>query len=406
LLGVKEPWYIAEVVLNQKEKRVDVYVDHRRGTPFACPECGSACGVYDHMKERAIRHLNTCHLATYIHVRFPRIDCPVHGVCQIDSDWGEEAREITYELECFVIDLEQECSIESTSRLTGLSWHTCWDVMDRGVQRGLSRKEHRIPERLGVDEKSFAKGHRYETLVYDIDAGTVEAVLDNREQNSLEQYYEGFTQAERSAVKSVAMDMWDPYIAATKSYIPEAEKKIVFDRFHVMCHVLDAVDKVRKQENQALLEQDVDLLKGTKYLWLWSEENIPAYRKAEFEALRAKDLKVCRARAIKENLRHLWSYRKEGWMRRFFRDWYWWATHSRLKPVIDAAKTLKRHLDNIVTYAKHRITNALGESLNSKIEKVKRMACGYRNRNHYKIAILFHCGGLNLYPRKPSVATA
>ena len=103
------------------------------------------------------------------------------------------------------------------------------------------------------------------------------------------------------------MDMWDPYIAATKAYVPGADKKIVFDRFHVMRHVLEAVDKVRKSEHRKLCDIGEQTLKGTKYLWLWSQENVPVWRKEEFETLRAKDLKVCRAWAIKENVRHLWN---------------------------------------------------------------------------------------------------
>jgi transposase len=107
-------------------------------------------------------------------------------------------------------------------------------------------------------------------LVYDLDAGTVEYVMDDRSQESLEDYYQRFTDEELAEVKAVAMDMWDPYIAATKAWIPKAEKKIVFDRFHVMRHVLEAVDKVRKSEHRQLSEHGQEVLKGTKYLWLWS----------------------------------------------------------------------------------------------------------------------------------------
>jgi len=225
-------------------------------------------------------------------------------------------------------------------------------------------------------------------------------VEDKRDQQSLEQCYNQFSLEEREAVRCVAMDMWDPYIAATKACIPEANRKITFDRYHVTRLVVKAVDKVRKQEHRALMDEGNDILKGTTYLWLWNEENIPPYRRAEFEHLRSLHLKVFRARAIKYNLRNLWDYHREGWMRKYFSRWYFWATHCRLRPVIKAAKTPKSHIDNIVTYAKHRITNALGENLNSKIEKVKRLACGYRNRQHYKTAIYFHYGGLDLYPRR------
>jgi transposase len=281
--------------------------------------------------------------------------------------------------------------MEASSRLCRLSWNQCWNVLTRAVNRGRKRKPHRVPERIGVDEKSIARGHKYETLVYDIDAATVEYVSDDRKHESLESYYRQFSIEELDKVMAIAMDMWDPYINATKAYVPGADNKIVFDRFHVMRHVIDAVDQVRKIEHRFLKESGEQTLKGTKYLWLYSQENIPDWRKEQFEQLRDKDLRVCRAWAIKENLRHMWNYRYAAYMRRYFAKWYFWATHSRLEPIKKAGKTLKKHIDNIVTYAKHRITNTLAEGVNAKIEKIKRMACGYRNRSHYRTAIYFHC---------------
>ena len=212
---------------------------------------------------------------------------------------------------------------------------------------------------------------------------------EKRDQKRLESYCKQFTLKERKLVKCVAMDIYGPYIAATKAYIPEAKKKIAFDRYHVMRLVVDAMDKVRKQEHRFLAEQGNEIVKRTKYLWLWNIENIPEYRKAEFDSLRSPDLKVCRARAIKDNLRQLWDYRKQSWMRKYYTRRYFLATHSRLKPMINAAKSLKSHLDNIVTYGRHRITNTLGERINSKIEKVKRPTCGYRNRDQYKLRSTF-----------------
>jgi len=401
ILGIHLPWFVKEVVVNDKDQRVDIYIDHEREIRVKCPECDQFYAMYDHGPERVYRHLDTCQMSTYIHVRPPRVNCPKHGVKQIDSEFGENGSDMTFAFESYVIRLAQECSIEAVKRLCGLSWERGWNALDRAVSRGLSRKIHRIPPRIGVDEKSIAKGHRYESLVYDLDGGTVEYVCDDRKQESLESYYRQFSKEELAGVEAVAMDMWDPYVAATKAYVPEAEKKIVFDRFHVMRQVLEAVDKVRKQEHKELLEQGEQVLKGTKYLWLWSEENIPEWRREEFDSIRTKDLRICRAWAIKENLRHLWDYHYEASMRKYFKRWYFWATHSRLAPVKKAANTLKVHLDNIVTYAKHRITNALGEGINAKIEKVKRLACGFRNRSHYRTAIYFHCGGLDLFPKPP-----
>ena len=405
ILKIKLPWYVKQVKMDESAQRIDIYVEHEKDIRVRCPECGDFYGMYDHAPERIYRHLDTCQMETYIHVRPPRVNCPKHGVKQIDSEMGENGSDMTYAFESLVIRVAQECNIEATARLCGLGWDRGWNALERAVERGRQRKEHRIPNRIGVDEKSIAKGHKYETLVYDNDAGTVEFVCDDRGKESLEAYYRQFTKEELACVESVSMDMWDPYIAATKAYVPGAEKKIVFDRFHVMKYILKAVDDVRKSEHRELSENGEQVLKGTRYLWLWSEENIPQWRRGEFDELRAKDLRVCRAWAIKENLRHLWNYRYEVPMRKYFKRWYFWAMHSRLEPIKKAAKTVKAHIDNIVTYARHRITNALGEAINGKIEKVKRMACGFRNRAHYRTAIYFHCGGLDLFPQPPANPT-
>ena len=272
ILGIKLPWFVKQVIMNESAQRIDIYVDHERDIRVRCPECGEFYGMYDHAPERIYRHLNTCQMETYIHVRPPRVNCPTHGVKQIESEVGENGSDMTHAFENLVIRVAQECSIEATARLCGLSWDKGWNALERAVNRGRGRKEHRIPSRIGVDEKSIAKGHKYESLVYDLDAGTVEFVWDDRGQESLESYYRQFSKEELSGVKAVAMDMWDPYIAATKAYVPDAEKKIVFDRFHVMKHVLAAVDGVRRNEHHELSECGEQTLKGTRYLWLWNEE--------------------------------------------------------------------------------------------------------------------------------------
>ncbi len=250
-----------------------------------------------------------------------------------------------------------------------------------------------------MDEKSFAKRHRYETLICDAERGTVEYVVEDRRQESLEAYYRQFTAEELAQVRAVALDMWDPYLAATQAYVPGADEKIVFDKFHVLRTINEAVDKVRRQEHKVLRAGGDERLKGTKHLWLANAENVPEWRRAEFEAVKDENLKTSRAWAIKESLRKFWTYRYPQRAAAYFRLWYFWATHSRLTPVVSAAKTLHAHLRNILTYFRHRLTNATAEGLNSKIQMVKEMACGFRNREHYKTAIYFHCGGLDLYPR-------
>lgn len=168
-----------------------------------------------------------------------------------------------------------------------------------------------------------------------------------------------------------------------------------------MQHVTKAVDQVRREEQWDLHRRGSRALHKTRFLWLYSHENLPDEHRTRFDELVALNLKVGRAWAIKESLRALWEYRSPGWARRFFKQWHAWAVRSRLAPMRRVAKMLRDRLDHIVTFCKHPITQGVAEGLNSKIMAIKRYACGFRNERHFETAIFFHCGKLDLAPRYP-----
>lgn len=398
LLGLKSPWSVSRVGLDVERQRVDVWAEHEENAVWVCPECQKESTLYDHAEERLWRHLDSCQFKTFLHARIPRVKCMEHGVLQVLVPWAEPKSRFTALFERLAIDVLRECDVTGATRILKISWDEAWNIMERAVERGKLRKQDRVVKQIGVDEKAIAKGHNYLTLVSDIDNGTVEHIADDRKQISLEGYYQSLTEEQLEGIEAVAMDMWDPYIAATRAYVPSAESKIVFDRFHIMGYVGKAVDAVRKQEHRERMKEGDETLKGSKYLWLYSKENVPENRRNEFAVLQKLELKVGRAWAIKETLRKLWHYSYPGSANKFWKRWYFWATHSRLKPIIEAAGTIKRHIANVLTYIRHRITNAVSEGLNSKIQTIKKMAYGFRNKEHFKTAIYFHCGGLDMYP--------
>lgn len=406
LLGLNEPWAVERVDLDMAKQHVDVYVAHPSGTRFACPECGQGCAVYDHLAERTWRHLDSCQFLTYLHAAPPRISCPEHGVRQAKLPWAEEGSRFTHLFEVLAIDLLLAANVKRAAEILRISWDQAWHLMERAVLRGRATKAAAPPQKIGVDEKAIAKGHRYMTLVCDLEAATVEYIGEERTEASLTAYFTAFTQEQRAGIKAISLDMWPAYINACLANVPQAQDKMVFDRFHIMQHVGQGVDRVRKQEHKELLQQGDDTLTRSKYLWLYSAENMPAAAQERFERIKHGNLKTARAWAMKESLREMWNYQSAGWAKRFWDRWYFWATHSRLPPMIEKSKLLARHLPNILTYFKHRVTNAVAEGLNSKIATVQKRACGFRNRDHFKVAIYFHCGGLDLYPasathRKP-----
>ncbi len=398
LLGLKPPWKVERVKLDVINQRVDIWAYHTKGLRWACPECGKKMPLYDHGAERMWRHLDSCQFMTFLHARPPRVHCKNHGVRQVRLPWAEEKARFTALFERLAIDVMLACDILSASRILRISWDEAWHIMERAVRRGLKAKKKRHIKQIGVDEKTAGRGHDYVTVVNDLERATVEHVEDGRKKESLDAYFVELSRREREKIEAIAVDIWDPFLASIWEHVPEAEEKIVFDRYHLMTHMVKAVDQVRKEEHRELKKGGDKRLSGSKYLWLYSRENLPARHKQRFQSLKQMHLKTARAWAIKESLREFWRYNRVGWAVRHFKAWYFWATHSRLKPVIEVARMFRKYLRQILTYFRHRITNAVSEGLNSKIETIRKKAYGFRNREHFRTAIYFHCGGLNLYP--------
>ena len=364
ILGLQAPWHISRVALDTSGARVDLSVEHEAGERCACPECAAALACRDHAEERVWRHLDTCQFQPFVHARVPRVDCATHGVRQVRVPWAEVRSRFTLLMERLVIDLIGQCStVVGACRIAGITWDEAWDVMTRAVARGRARKVAHPRPYIGGDEKAFRKGHRYHTIVCDLDRSTVEFVVEDRRTESLAAYYAQLTEFQRDGVQAVAMDMWEPYIAATRAGLPAGAQKIVFDRFHVMREMTKAVDTVRKEEHRGFLRADA------------------------FAALQGLHLTVGRTWALKEALRTLWTYRQGAAVTRVFTQWYAWAVRSRLVPVQKVAGMIKRHLDGVLRFAKHPITNGVAEGLNSKIMNIKRKVGGFRNPSNFTTAI-------------------
>ena len=402
LLGLNTPWTVTRVELKVKEQRVDVWAGHADGVRWTCPECASDLPLYDHADERSWRHLDSCQFQTYLHARPPRVDCPAHGVRQVRLPWAEPRARFTTLFERLAIDVLQETDVQGATRLLRISWDEAWEIKRRAVARGRARQRPRVPARLGIDETAIARGQDYLTLVCDLAAGTVEYLAEERKQASLDGYFTALTPAQRAKIQAVAMDMWEPYVQSVQAHVPEADDKIVFDVFHILQHMNQAVDLVRRREHRLLRAQGDETLTGSKYLWLYGEENVPDRHRERWDELTRrrsrKKLKTARAWALKESLRDLWRCRSRHAAEEQWRWWYGWATRARLQPVLEVARMIKRHLPNVLTYFRHRITNAMSEGIAGKIQALKKAANGFRNRDNFKTAIYFHCGGLDLYP--------
>jgi transposase len=397
LLGVGSPWEVKTVELKLEAKRVEIEVGWQWGAAAQCPECARECSVYDCAAERAWRHLDTMQFETLIRARTPRANCPEHGVKTMRVPWAEPGGRFTLLFERFAIQvLLASATISQACGLLGIGWDAAQEIMRRAVARGLERRELEDLRHLGMDEKSFLRGQSYVTVLTDLEEARVLDVVEERTRAAAETLWQTLTEEQKAAVEAVAVDMWEPFIQTIEQEVPQAD--IVHDRYHVSAYLNEAVDKVRRQEHKELQAQGDETLKGTRQLWLYNPENFTPEQSAEFEQLKDLNLKVGRAWAAKELFSKFWDYATEGWARRFFRQWFGWVSRSQLKPVVEVAHMLKRHLDHLVTYVKHHITNGVTEGLNSKIQNLKSAARGFRNFANYRIRILFFCGKLDLYP--------
>ena len=399
ILGIEAPWFVDSVELKLEAGEIHVHLRHHDMIHWPCPECGAACRLYDHQPERQWRHLDTCQYQTILHAEPPRSECPEHGVKVIRLPWAEPSSRFTALFEALAIEWLKAASQKAVAGLLRLSWDEIHGIMERAVQRGLERRQQEQVRHVGVDEKAFRKGHSYLTLVNDLVRGRVLYVAEERKQSSLDGFWERLTAEQINGIEAVAMDMWDPYVASTRAHLPEADGKIVFDKFHIAKHLGDAVDRVRRKENKILKAAGDDRLAGTRYDWLRNPVSMEPKDRKEFAELRNSELKTARAWALKETFLRLYEYVYERPARKHFRWWHNWAARSRLQPMVETARMLKRRFENVITYLRHRITNATSESINAKVQWVKYTARGFRNKRNFIHAIYFHCGGLDLAPQ-------
>lgn len=402
VLGLSEPWEVEELKLDLGGKKVEVRVGVREGTKWA--EDGKMLPIAGY-ETRSWRHLDTMQLETIITARVPRVtwvDQTEEGekrtTRMVRVPWAEPGSRWTLAFEAFAIAVLAACG--STNQAAGwlrLDWRSVNRIMDRAVERGLARRQLKEMPYLGMDEKSFRKGHRYGSLINDLKEGRVLEVVEERTTEAAVCALKALPPDVLKTVKAVAIDMSAAYASAIKLTCPQAE--IVHDKYHVSALLGQAVDEVRREENARLLAQGDMTLKGTRYDWLYQPEHLNDERLLSFRELVDRELKTSKAWYHRSLFNEFWNKQCVNSARHFFDQWFQHAVRSKLKPVVNVARTLLRHLPGLLAYITHRITNALSESLNSRIQTLKNNARGFHRFDSFRTRILFFLGGLDLQPR-------
>jgi transposase len=402
LLQLPAAWEVVKVEESLPDQRVTVFLRWPDGVRAPCPECGELMPVYDRMPERTWRHLSVMQYRLELKCATPRCQCKEHGVKAVRVPWAEPGSRFTLHFEAFAVAVISACrSLSQAAGLLGLHWGSVQRIIDSAVARGLARRTTEGIRRVGLDEKSFLRGQSYVSLMTDLDGQRVLEVVAGRDTQACVKLWEALPEEQRKRIEAAAMDMGAPFILGTRQAAPQAD--IVHDRFHVSKPLNEAVDQTRREESARLAAEGDDTLKRTRYLWLQGQT--PEDQKERFEELLETNLRTARAWAYKEQMAEFWHQPDADAGNAFFQQWYRSVMHSRLPKMKKVAKSLKAHLSGLLTYFKHRITNALTEGFNSKIQAIKADARGFRRFENYRTRILFFCGKLDVLPLVHSPST-
>jgi len=391
-LNIVEPWEIRGVEFDEAGRRLDVRLDFRRGSVFACPNCGRQSKAYDTV-EKTWRHLNFFQHECYLVARVPRVECPDDGVLLAEVPWARKGTDFTLLFETLALLLCREMPINRVAGLLKTSGRKLWKMTGHYVDEALKQADYGGVKTLGVDETSMKKGHDYITIGVDIEGRRTVFVGKGKDSGMMVEMRRELEEhgCDADGVERLSIDMSPAFIKGAAENFPKAE--VVFDRFHVMKVLGTAVDYVRKTESSTRKE-----LRKTRYLWLKNRGNLSAAQREALEAIESMprlNLKTVRAYHMRENFQEIYKETdKEGFVGKL-KKWYFWATHSRISAMVEAARTIRRHWEGVVSWFDGRVSNGLLEGLNSLIQAAKAKARGYRTFRNFRTIVFLLTGKLD-----------
>lgn len=280
-------------------------------------------------------------------------------------------------------------TVQDVAKELRLDWHTVKNLDKEYMQKQLDRNSIAAPRVIGIDEVSLRKGHIYRIIVSDLERGRpIWFGGRDRSEESLDMFYHWLEAKKTKKIRLAVMDMWKAFRKSTMKNAPQTA--ILFDKFHVIRHLGDALDKVRKIEYARLSGKDRSYIKGQKYTLLSNRENLTLDGRRALNKLLKANKRLNAAYLLKESFGQLWSYQTEGWARRFFDNWKDSLKWQRLKPYEQFAEMIEKHWDGIAAYSRPENKVSLGfvEGLNNKIRVIQRRAYGLRDEEYLRLKIL------------------
>jgi len=341
--------------------------------------------------EKTWRHLDFFQHQAFLTARVPRIDCPTHGVRLINVPWARPGSGFTLLFEALALLMCQQMPVAGVAKVMQANANTLWRLLSHYVDRAVEDADYGDVRDVGADECAQRKGHEYITTFCDLERSRVVFVAEGRRKDTVKKFGAFLDRRDipREQVKNFCADMWEPYRLGITEEFPNAT--LTFDRYHVMTVFNRAIDLVRRKEVRT-----VPLLKSSRWLWLRNRRKMMGNQREDLAWLSRLDTRTGKAYQIKLTLQRLWNYTDREQAEAFLKRWYFWATHSRLEPVIEAAKTIRRHWQGILQFVDSRITTGIVEGLNSKIKTAMKRAYGFKSFEYLRTVIYLVAGKINI----------
>lgn len=350
-----------------------------------CSRCGQlSFDRYDRTRQR-IRDLNVFDRHTYLVLDKWRVHCHTCGVRVEDLGFAAPYSRHTLRFEDFVARLCEHLPVANVAELLGMDWKTVKDIDKRALLRAFADVDYTDLRMLSIDEISYKKHHKYLTLVLDLERTRVVWVGKGRRQATLEAFFDEIGEEVAHGIVSIAIDMWDPYIAAIESRSPQAA--IVFDKFHVISNYSKVIDKVRVEEFKKAEAEDKPVLRGTRYLLLKNQENLSPEQLGRLEELRSLNQNLNTVYVLKDDLKRLWDCEKREEATLLLVQWTRAAEESGIQPLMKFAETLNRYAYGLLNHCDHPINNGRLEGLNNKIKVIKRRCYGFHDLDYFTLKI-------------------
>ena len=367
-----------------------------------CPQCGRrGTIIHTAIAPRRWEDITLIGLKTVLWYSPKEIRCPTHGRVQETIPWADAYSRITHRLEWRICVLCQMMTQKAAAKMLAMPSSTLSDLLHRIITKTREHHKIRALVTLGVDEISYCKGHKYATIVYDLDRSKVLWVGQGKGRKTIDEFFDNaLSDYQKSRIRWASCDMSRAYTEAIKHHCPNAS--LVIDRFHVVKALNEAIDAVRKEQWRQLDTQGRKSIKGLRWLLAMHSDNRTKSHTRFLNDLRKGNLRIHRAWVLKDEFEQFWNYSLKGCAETFLKGWITRALRTRIPSLKTFALTMRKHFDNITAFIDRNLTNAVGEGLNRIIKIVKNRASGFRNLDSFADLIFLTVGDLDIPAQIPS----